>query len=65
MTVSFAIIIISLVVHLPSISPGVEIVSRISDKEVIESLATLKEGHKALNMRINHAENSLDTTYTS
>ena len=45
---------------LPICAPAVETAPRISDREIIESLATLKEGQKALNERIGQVENSLN-----
>lgn len=45
---------------MPAISFGVEVAPRISDKEIIELLASLKEGQRLLNERIDQVEASLN-----
>ncbi len=60
MKIFYIILPLSFVIFLPSISFGVEVAPRISDKEIIESLATLKEGQRATNERINQVEASLN-----
>jgi len=48
------------VLLVPSMGYAVERAPRISDKEIIESLATLKEGQRSLNKRIDQVETSLN-----
>ena len=60
MKIFYIILPLSFVIFLPSISFGVEVTPRISNKEIIESLATLKEGQRAINERINQVEVGLN-----
>ena len=58
---SFPILIAFLILaFLPVSVLAVDIAPRISDREIIESLAILKEGQKALNDRIGQSETSLN-----
>ncbi len=48
---------------MPSMLNAVERAPKISDKEIIESLATLKEGQRALNQRIDQLEKSVNQRF--
>lgn len=45
----------------PSLSQAIEPAKRISDREIIESLAELKAGHKSIEKRMDYLEKRMDT----
>ncbi|MFH1288973.1 MAG: hypothetical protein ABII25_09820 [bacterium] len=57
------IVILFVLVSVSSISYAVEKAERISDREIIESLATLKEGQKAMNQRFDDMGNSINQRF--
>ncbi len=62
---TFVSIIISLTVLFPASLFAVEVAPRISDREIIESLATLKQGQKDLNARFDDLRTDMNKRFDS